>query len=129
MRIQDMFRSYTANDLDTISDVLRTRNDKGENAFWITRGDDKFPMLSVLIRGELATLQYFRKDRDAGLASVGQKPTTLKENVIAFPISQNSADDLLIQSDSLISVEKAIKAVREFFESGEVPKSVEWLEL
>jgi hypothetical protein len=129
MQIEDMGNKWTVDNLKELDRVLRTRHENGANAFWITHDDTKYPLLSLLVKDDLAFLQFFRKDRDAGFASVGRLPGMNAGEVTAFPTSKNRADDLLVQNDAIVPFSVAFAAVKDFFRSQDLPRGVEWQEL
>src|ERR1035441_3537567 len=71
MRIEDFGGvSDLANEED-IEKALAKRYGEGVNEFWLFYTDNKFPAISILVKGDIAALHYFPKDQDPGMTSIG----------------------------------------------------------
>lgn len=129
MRVVDI----TSNEIrvDSIKDlvsVLQRRDKNGANAFWLSH-DALFPVFVMLVKADVATLQYMPRDLEAGWISVGCMNDGVKDGLTRFAISQYPADDVFIMNESLLPFSAAVDAAKEFFDSGTPPQSVEWLKL
>ncbi len=108
--------------------VLQRRDTNGANAFWLSH-DAGFPVLVVLVKEEVATVQYIPRDREAGWMSVGSMDDGVKGGLTRFAISQHVADDVFIMNETLLPFATAVEAAKEFFDSAALPPSVQWLKL
>ena len=100
----------------------------GANCFWISHDDDQYPTLGILVKGDMAYLNYIPKEFDAGYRSVGQ-PGRDSHDVVTFSISDYSADDLDILREAIVPWSTALAVAKDFFHSKELPNSVEWFQL
>jgi hypothetical protein len=116
----------TDGDLETI---LKRRHGIGVNSFWLSHGTDTYPTLSLLVRGDLATLTFMPRENDAGFSSVGKMPELKSSETTTFAISYNRADDVVVLNDAVLPFPVALQAAKEFFFSKDLPRSVEWQKL
>jgi hypothetical protein len=124
MQVQDIDGTYEVKSIPELETILRRRDESGANAFWLSPDAGRYPMLSLLVKGDLAALHFLPKEREAGCRSVGK---LTNGETTRFHISKHRADDVHVINDSLIPVSAALVAAQEFFSSNEVPQSVEWL--
>lgn len=129
MRVDDMRGSETVETINELEGVLSRRYEDGANAFWISPDTEEYPMLAVLIAGELATLNYVPDEQRAGFRSVGGVLGAGSSGTTMFPISSNRADDVAVPDDAVVAVAVAIAAATEFFKSLRLPECMEWFEL
>ena len=128
LKIIDINKQYTAASVEEVADILRTRFDTNSNSFNLSHDDDEYPLLSILVKDELATLSYFARDNEPGWVPTGSA-TGSKAETTLFHISRYPADDLQVQNDAVVSFATALNAAAEFFNSKELPTSINWLEL
>lgn len=128
MRIEDFEGAYEASDISELEMVLQKRYGPGVNGFWLSHDNEKYPSVSLLVRGDLACLHYFPADSHPGFLSVGSiqelKPD---ESTIFFLDNPNQEQE--IPNSSVISFYEAVEVAKGFFASKELPGSIEWLEL
>ena len=128
MNVVDISGVSVVSDAEALETVLMKRSAEGSNSFWLSHEGHEYPMLSVLVKHDLATLNYLPKECDAGFRSVGG--TALKPGeTTAFSITRNRADDVAVLNDAVVPFSAALRAAEEFFLSGTLPESIEWLRL
>lgn len=128
MRIADINGVYRADSIEELDAILMKRC--GDfNSFWLSHDDDAYPMLSLLVKNDLATLTYFPREFDAGFSSVGTVSELDREASTVFAISHNRADDLVVLNSAVLPFSTAVLVAREFFRAKDLPTAVEWREL
>lgn len=129
MKIIDISGEYTASSIDEVETILQRREEPGGNAFWLSHDEEDYPMLSVLVKADIAALDFLERDDEPGFRSVGNLPNVNRNENTVFSISRNRADDLEVQNDALISFPDALAAAKEFLDSGKRPQCIDWFEL
>lgn len=129
MNVADIKGVLTARTILELETLLMRRCANSFNSFWLSHCDEDYPKLSLLVKGDLATLNYFPKEFDAAFVSVGRMPELKVGETTTFSISTDRADDLIVLNDAVLPFSAALEAAKEFFHSGDLPKSVEWLQL
>jgi hypothetical protein len=129
MKVIDFDGVHEATSVEELDTILKTRHGDGVNAFWLSHGTDAYPTLSLLVKGDLATLNYVPEEHDAGFRSVGKMPGLKLGETTTFSMSNNRADDVVLLNNAVLPFSAALKAAREFFLSKALPRSVEWMQL
>ena len=80
MKIADINGVYETNDIHELAEILMKRCADGYNSFWLSHDGEEYPSLSLLVRGDLAELNYVPKEFDAGFSSVGRMPSAAGRN-------------------------------------------------
>src|SRR5882762_8084548 len=93
---------------DELERVLTKGRKSAVNAFWLSHGDDIYPVLGLLLKGNLAWLNYLPEDKDAGFVSLGEVPEIDPLENTLFSQSPNRADDLSISDQQVIPLAEAI---------------------
>lgn len=127
MQVQDIEGSYEVNAPAELETVLRRRYKNNAHAFWLSHGAGRYPMLSLLVKGDLASLHFMPKEHEAGCRSVGRMSYLGQGETTRFSISKHSGDDVYVMNESLIPFSAAVDAAKEFLSSKELPQSVDWL--
>ncbi|MFL5244889.1 MAG: hypothetical protein ACJ8FY_22535 [Gemmataceae bacterium] len=109
--------------------ILTESREDGANSFWLSHEGKNYPHLALLVKGELATVTYFPKDRDAGYVPVGNLAGLPTGEMTAFSVSQYKADDVFVVNDAVLPVSLAVKIAEEFFHSDALPTGLKWLHL
>jgi hypothetical protein len=122
-------KQHEVNSVAELDAVLVQRRHDGANAFWLAHDGKKYPHLALLVNGQLASVHYFPKDRDAGHIPVGNLAHLLDGEMTAFPISQYPADDVFVTNDAVVPVPVAIGVAYEFFQSDARPTGLAWQRL
>jgi hypothetical protein len=129
LRIIAINISYEVTDIHELETVITKRCDNSFNSFWLSHQGEEYPTLAVLVKDDLATLNYMPKEFDAGYRSVGALPDLTPGATMRFSISGSSGDDVFVRNDAVLPFSVALQAAKEFFFSKDLPKSVEWFEL
>ena len=128
MKVIDLNGAHEAISVEELDTILKRRQGTGVNSFWLSHGI-AYPTLSLLVKGDLATLNYVPEEHDAGFRSVGKMPGLNAGETTTFAMSNNRADDVVVLNDAVLPFSAALKAAKEFFLSKDLPRSVEWTRL
>jgi len=115
------------NNIDDIEEILTQRTDKGVNEF-IIQGEQEFPYMVVLANHDYAYLHYYREDDAPGFRSIGGNINLEKEKDIIF-YTNTDKEEVSIETISILSFPNAVRAVKQFFETSDMPECIEWDEL
>ena len=129
MKIIDIEAQHTASSVGEVEAILRQRFDSDANAFSLSHNDEDFPMLSVLVKDKLATLNFLERSDEPGFVPTGNALGLNPNENTVFRASRDRADDVEVQNDAVVSFLAALEAAKEFFVTKDLPKCVEWFEL
>jgi hypothetical protein len=129
MRVIDFEGVHEAASVEELDTILNRKHGGGLNSFWLSQGSNTYPTLSLLVKGDLATINYIPKEHDAGFRSVGNVRGLNLEGTTTFAMSNDRADDVVVLNDAVLSFAAALKAAKEFFSSKDLPRSVQWMQL
>jgi hypothetical protein len=129
MKVVDINGVYEPSDINELETILMKRYGDGFNSFWLSHDGGDYPTLSLLVKGDLATLNYFPEEYDAGFRSVGKTPRLKLGESTTFAMSNNRADDVVVLNDAVLPFTAALTAAKEFFLSKDLPRCVEWMRL
>jgi hypothetical protein len=129
MKIIDIEGQHMASSVEDVEAILQRRLDSNVNAFYLSYNDHEFPMLSILVNNDVATLNFLERTDEAGFIPVGNLPNFDAKEDTVFCLNRNPADDVEVPNNSVVSFSTALDAAKEFFKSRELPKCVEWVEL
>lgn len=107
-----------------IEAILTKRAASGYNSFWLAH-EELYPVISMLVKGDLAYAYYIPGDRQAGYCSVGNV-ANLEGDWTIFRLDNQ---DQPILNDAVIRFSSALEIAKEFFRSRELPRCSEWLKL
>jgi len=100
-------------------EFVLNRENESEMSLWI---GSEYPCMNLLIKGEIAHMCYFpSRDHPGYISQNGQN----NEGSILI----NGSDHIEVPTDSIISVNTALEAAKEFCETSALPKNSKWLEL
>jgi len=105
-----------------LQSLLSLRHEGKYGAFWLKDGDG--PSLGMFVNGDEACLYYYRDREDTGAHSLGYQPDNFDEQV-DFLIENYQRD--LYPRAMVVDRPQAEKAFVEFFQTRDLPKSVNWL--
>jgi hypothetical protein len=130
MKIQDM--SSTIFDVSTEADVGRVllkRYGEGVNAFWLYHEPRKNPWLLILVKGQLANLNYFPDEEGhPGYATIGNIPSLPADGFTVFFMNSPKEEEH-VPNDAIVPFTDALAAAKEFLVSTDLPPSIKWFEL
>ena len=127
MRIEDYDSECDVTNPADIEKALRKRHDHGINAFWLSHGTKQFPVIGILVNGDLAHVHYFPKDREPGFASVAKVPGPRPNETSIFFVRRT--EKVWVLNGAVIPFSDALKAAQEFSISATMPKCIHWFEL
>ena len=127
MRIEDYDSDRDVTNPADIDAALSKRHGKGINAFWLSHGTEKFPAICILVKGDLAHVHYFHKDRDPGFASVAKVPSPNPNETSVFFV--RPTEKIWIRNGAVIPFSDALRVAQEFSISKAMPKCIQWFEL
>lgn len=111
---------------DEIGKIMSKQNQDGYNEFWIS-GDEEFPFMAVLTRNQNAYVHFFDEDGSPGLRGMAEKgDNTLDANDVTVFRSNNGSEQITVENECVIPLEKAIAVVKEFFEAKGLPEIIQW---
>src|SRR5579864_5030310 len=112
MRIEDYDSECDVTKPADIEAALSKRHAGEINAFWLSHGTEKFPAIAILVRGGLANVHYFPRDRDPGFSSVAKVPGPRPNETSTFFV--RPTEKIWVRNDMLIPFSDALKAAQEF---------------
>jgi len=128
MKLEDFKGAEEINDDVELETALKKRYGNDANSFWLTHKSQKYPSMAVLVKGNLASVNYFPEEDSAGFRSVGNVDgLTPGEMSIFYLDSENQEQEVL--NDSIVPFKDAVKAAKEFLTSSKLPTSIQWFEL
>jgi hypothetical protein len=128
MKVEDFKVSGEVADAGELAIVLARRHGNGVNEFWLSHGNDRYPAISLLVKGDLAALHYLRNETGAGFRSAGNLANLAAGATTTFWISAGG-ETIDVLNDAVMPFSVALAAAQEFLISRELPRSVEWFEL
>ena len=127
MRVIDILGEKSVSTAEELESAI-TAKQLSSNSFWLSDGDNDYPLLQILIKDDLASLFYFPTEQNSCYQSIG-KNTQDPNGEIWFSISKNRADDVTVSSDGIVDIPTAVRAAKEFLAVRSLPVSVDWLKL
>ena len=128
MTIEDFDGACEVSDATELENSLNRRYSQEANSFWLTHAPSKSPSLAILVKGDLASLNYFPGGNSAGFRSVGEvKGLNPEEMSTVYLDSPNQEQEVL--NSSIVPFSDALKTAKEFLASKELPSTIEWFEL
>jgi Immunity protein Imm1 len=125
MRIQDNDSVFNVTSPQDIEAALRRRHSPDRNSFWLSHGAELYPVINIMMRGDLAYLTYIPNEDHPGFTSVGisdaRGDTTFFHN--------DSNEETEIANYSVVPFSDALNAAQEFAISKEMPKCIRWTSL
>ena len=128
MKVSDFKNQYDVNTIEELRTVLATRypvNGWHTNSFWLAH-ESRFPLMSILVKNEMASVWYSDAENDPGSNSVGTLPGLPREENPTFYLN---GEQQQMPNESVITVREAMHAAEEFFSIGSRPRSIRWLDL
>jgi len=125
MKIEHFGGLAEVGDDASLDEVLSKRFGEDVNEFWIS-GDEKYPALTIQVRGPLSCLLYYPEEGHPGFISVGEDGD--EDEVVVFR-TNTPTEEIEVSADAVVPFEQARRAAHEFMTSTSKPASVEWSEL
>ena len=101
MRIQDNDSVSNATSPMDIETALRKRDGAGRNSFWLSHGAELFPVINIMVKGDVAYLDYFPSEGHPGFASVGKLPNLRRGGHTAF-FPDHTNETLQIMNEAVV---------------------------
>ena len=127
MKFEHFLGMDICNSADEIEEILHKQNGNNVNEFWIST-ETQFPCLGVLTNSSYAYVHFFDEDGSPGFRGLADEDLGLDENELPTFYSSNG-EIMSVEIECIVSLNKAVEVVREFFETGSMPTSIEWDEL
>ena len=131
MRIEDFEGTHEVG-AEHIETILARRHASGMNASWLSHDGDEYPVIAILVNGDLANIEYFPKEGHPGFQSVGSEPgLSVGEHTKFFVRLWKGmpSDEVSIPNRFVIPFSTALKVAKEFSRSKNLPSSIQWFEL
>ena len=127
MLVEHFLGKKECSNFEEMREVLDERTEKGVNEFIIST-NEPFPYMVMAVKERYACLSYFREDDDPGYSSVNNTPILDADEISIFYTNTDS-EEIEVANYSIIEIKDAVSAVKEFFETQQLPKCIEWEEL
>ena len=108
-----------AHDFEKVQKLLSNREQQSEISLWLGSG---YPCMNLLVKGETAHVCFFPSYNHPGYIS--QNGQDIERSTLI-----NEKDHIEVPVSSIISVDAALEAAKEFCATTVLPKNSEWLEL
>jgi hypothetical protein len=110
-----------------LEQILNLRTNKGVNEF-VLYNEPEYLYLVLLVNKDYTYLHYYSQDDHPGFRSMASD-NGLDDNDTSIFYTNTDKEEVSIPNDSIMSFNNALIAVKAFFETGDMPKSIEWDEL
>jgi hypothetical protein len=128
MRIQDNDSiSNVTNPVD-IEAALGKRDGAGRNSFWLSHGAELYPVINIMVKGDVAYLGYFPNEDHPGFNSVGESLNLSRGGYTTF-FPDDTNETLQIMNEAVVPFSDALRAAQEFAVSKTFPKCIRWTSL
>jgi Immunity protein Imm1 len=128
MKAYDFSGEHPVKDLSDIERVMSRRFEGNVNEVLLASGKNAFPLLAILIRENMASINYVPGDKEAGFTSIGGNLGLPPDGMTIFAMGDPS-EEIAVSNRSIVTFTKALEAAKEFFRTKQLPKSIRWLEL
>jgi len=117
----DLYGYEAVGSADELATVLERRS-SGANHFEVSANPPAYPLLTLMVSGDLAVLHYFAGPGDAGAQSTGNLHAA--PDVADFPDASGGV--VRLAGDAIVDLTTARRCVEQFAETGERPDAVGW---
>jgi hypothetical protein len=130
MKIQDMSSAiFDASTEADVERILLRRYGEGVNAFWLWHEPRENRWLSILVKDQLANLNYFPNEEDhPGYATIGNIPSLPADGFTIFFMNSPKEEEH-VPNDAIVPFADALAAAKEFLVGTALPPSIERFEL
>jgi Immunity protein Imm1 len=129
LKLSDVEGNHTATSEEELEIILMRRHEKEGakvNSVWLAPANRDYPLLSILVRDQLAYAWYTPSADCAGFNSASTvKWIDQSENTEFFLNHERQP----VQNNFVITFAQALLAAKEFFRSTERPTTIEWDQL
>jgi hypothetical protein len=108
--------------LEELENSIQQIKQYTEISLFVTLGKFECPFMNLLIQGDRVYVHYFSKNREAGFQSIGK---TERNEMVTI----NASQQYYVPEYTLVTLDSALHAAKEFLMTNEIPKSIEWYEL
>jgi hypothetical protein len=127
MRIQDYDSVWNVTKPADIEAALSKRHGDGVNAYWLSHGSKLHPVMSILVKADVAYVLYIPNEDHPGFASVAKLPGARPHETSIFFVTPT--EKAWILDGAVVPFSDALKAAQEFAVSETMPRSIQWFEL
>lgn len=128
MLIADLKNNHSCHELSDLKRILKIRYGDGLNTFIMGNQDEPYPCLNLSVNGDLANVIYLSKGDHPGYQSIGIN-NGLDMNLTTMFCMGSVTELYAFSNKYVISFAQAFEVAIEFFETGRMPKCIEWFEL
>jgi hypothetical protein len=128
VKVEDFTGCHEAADITGLEELLRRRDQAGHNSFWISHEGHRYPSLSLLVSGYLATLHYFPKESHPGFVPAGNIAGLKSGDMATFYIDKGG-EQVEILNTAVVPAEVGFAVAKEFFFHEALPNRIMWNEL
>jgi len=111
-----------------LENVLERRYEGSVNEFWLYDPGEGYPLLGIVVKGSLASLDYFPREGHPGFRSLGNVVGLERGGVTTFLIG-GGKESLDLLNETVVPFSAAVAAAKDFLASRELPKCIQWCEL
>jgi hypothetical protein len=130
MEVDALDGAHSVHSIAQLEQLLGVRFKDHENDFLLTPDLSDYPRLSIMVKGDLAAIHYFPKDGHAGHVAPGGKLNLDPKKMTKFSIGRlDVSDTIYVPNHLIVSFSEALEAATKFFQSQEMPRSIEWVAL
>ena len=128
VKIEDMGGTLYAATQSALREALSRRHGRGVNEFWLSHDDEKFPVLAILVREEIASVSYMSEAGMPGWKAVAPVPGLEQKGDTVFYVN-TPQESTLVANDFVVPFSIAEAVAEEFLSNPQLPSCVEWFEL
>jgi Immunity protein Imm1 len=128
MRVEDFNKRIEVVSEEELGSAMSQRYVDSSNLFWLSHQPEGYPVLAIHVKGDLAVLNYFPEERQAGFVSIGSVSSLEPREFTIFSSSSTGETDM-IPNHQIVPFAAAIEAAKEFMRSDTLPTSIKWFEL
>lgn len=128
MIVIDFSGEHSVQSIADLEQRLGVRFNDKENGFVLSPDSSEFPQLFIQVNGNLAVIHYFHEHGQAGYESLGGKMNLNPDETTTFSLHR-SGDPIYVLNRFIVPFSEALEVAKEFFNSQELPRSIEWLQL
>jgi len=128
MRFEHFLGTELCDEVDKINDILQQKDANNTNEFWISI-DTQFPFMGLLTNNGLAYVHFFDKEGSPGFRALSNCDVGSYLSGTTTFYSNNGSEEIVVENECVLSINKAIEIVKQFYTTKKMPTCVEWDEL